>query len=350
MMTVLIDLRHWNNEFTGVGQVAKNTSLALVNLWKEIDFILIVNPETAKLEELKNCRKIVTSTRLSDHPRTEFLEQILIPYWVFKYNATHFLSFESRVPILAMCKKYTWIHDASIIHYKSDHPKKYNFFLKAHHWFAAQFANHIFVPSSFSKNECINFFGIKSSKLIVSPLGSSGLIVQKQDKSKTIFLSIGVTNGRKNIKLLLEAFALYYDENPNAELHLTGNKMKWEQLTSDMMLSKGICFLGHIDETQLALEYSVARAFIFPSLYEGFGIPILDALEARVPIIASDIPPFREILGETGLWFNANDAFELYSKMKEVMNDNFVNNQKSITEYSWKRCAESFVKVLKKID
>ena len=118
---------------------------------------------------------------------------------------------------------------------------------------------------------------------------------------------IGTLQPRKNIPLLIEAYAKIKNKIPEIKLVLAGNKnghnfdKKINEVLLKNDLNKDIIFAGFIDTIDKVVVYKMATVYVFPSFYEGFGIPILEAMSQGVPVLASDIPPHRELV--TGLHF-----------------------------------------------
>lgn len=181
--------------------------------------------------------------------------------------------------------------------------------------------------------------------------------VQKKYKLPgSYLLYVGKLEARKNILTLLKAFK-YLKTNFNIEesLLLVG-KRGWgynhiSTLIKDLHLAKSVKELGWIDEPDLNTVYSAARLFIFPSWYEGFGLPILEAMSCRLPVIVSDIPTHREIASDSALYFKPGDKVELAENVISLLNDKFKRDDmmyrglQRIKDFNWQKTAAEMIEI-----
>jgi glycosyltransferase involved in cell wall biosynthesis len=217
------------------------------------------------------------------------------------------------------------IHDASVF----DHPE----------WFASVFgawtrlswsilakrAKAIITVSEFSKQRLQYHLNIPAEKIhaVYNGVGepfkpqSKKRIDEVKEKygiSKPYFLFVGTLEPRKNLKALLEAWKLL--NSKTHELFISGGEGHvFPQPKLQIANSK------YIPDEDLPALYSGAKAFVFPSLYEGFGLPILEAMACRTPVIASDIEVFREIYGDTIMFINPREPQEIADAMKTMIED-----------------------------
>lgn len=240
--------------------------------------------------------------------------------------------------------------------------------------FALKRAKKIISVSNFTKKKILSHYKAKEDKIVVVHNGYNDNLYQKNkdlEKIKTVldeyglrgsyFLYVGRIEKKKNISLLIKAFNLYKERNKDSEekLVLVGNigfgydEVKY--MISEFDLFKDIVMLGWIDESDMPYIFNGAKAFIFPSLYEGFGIPILQAMACGVPVIASDIEVLREVGGESPLFFNPASEEDLCSKMEVIIKDK-EKTERMIESgllrskyFSWKKCAEETLREIKKL-
>ncbi len=132
----------------------------------------------------------------------------------------------------------------------------------------------------------------------------------------------------------------------------------WERLQKEVKNQKAENFVkmvGFVPDEELKLLYREAEVFVFPSLSEGFGLPGLEAMAAGVPVLASDIPVFREIYREAASYFNPIDSQEMAEKIKDLLIDKKKQNTlrkegfKICDKYSWKKMAEQTLKIYQSI-
>lgn len=160
-------------------------------------------------------------------------------------------------------------------------------------------------------------------------------------------LYVGGYNKRKNIPLLLNAYSALGMKRENAKLVLAGaagNNEVVSQVVS-LGLQNDVVLLGHIAEDDLSLLYSGAIFFIYPSLYEGFGLPVLEAMTCGAPVLSSNSGSLVEVSGDAALYFSPSDEDELTRLMERVLEDRTLcddmrnRGMKRAGKYSWQRCA-----------
>lgn len=277
----------------------------------------------------------------------------------------------------------TIIHDISFNFYPQFIKFSDLFFLKKLIPMSLKRADKIIAVSQFTKEEIIKYYnpligGDPEKIAVVHNAVADDFLEQAQniteEKIKTVkekyklpekyILYIGTLQPRKNIPALVEGFALLKSElssvKRSVKLVIAGGKgHNYDRLIDEIIeknnLSENIIFPGYIDEEDKAAVMAGAEIFCFPSLYEGFGIPILEAMSAGVPVVASDIAPHREIAGEAALFFNPQIAGELSRKLREILQNNVFKNglidkgREQTKKFSWKKSAEKMLEVFQKI-
>lgn len=221
-------------------------------------------------------------------------------------------------------KCITHIHDVSFCAYPELIGRTDRFFLWVLIPRSLRVATHIIAPSQFTKDEIIKYYGVQDNKITVVPnaLGEAfiesvatdetadDLLRKKYQLPKQFILSVGTLQPRKNIPFLIDAFAHLRKKLPDVPLVLVGNKNAHhtdsaiDKSIARLDLHNQVFFPGFIDQKDMPRLMRMARVFVFPSLYEGFGIPLLEAMSQDVPVAASDIPSLREVGGEAALYFD----------------------------------------------
>ena len=249
--------------------------------------------------------------------------------------------------------------------------------LDYHSWstrFALKHARKIIAVSEFTKHELLEVYGAPSSKIEVvyngfnanlyKPIPDKQEIVRVLDKygikAPYIFYT-GRLEKKKNTVGLVNAFVILREKykNINHKLVLVGkaslgfNEIKY--IIEEFDLNNEIIITGWVSEQDMPYIYSGASLFIFPSFYEGFGIPLLEAMASGVPIAASDIGAISEITAGAAYLFNPNDSHDMAEKIAKVLLDNklaedLVNRGKTRVEsFSLNKCARETLKVIEGI-
>jgi len=173
------------------------------------------------------------------------------------------------------------------------------------------------------------------------------------------FLFVGTLEPRKNLRAILSAFALLDAEREDANLVVVGN-IGWK--TKDVMnLMKAhryrsrIHFMGYVDADRLSFIYRKALCLIYPSLYEGFGFPILEAMTYGVPVITSNVSSMPEVAGDAALLVDPNDVKGLADAMNKILENGDMRNimiskgYERMRKFSWKRCAGETLGIFEKV-
>ena len=219
-------------------------------------------------------------------------------------------------------------------------------------------AIHILTISEYSKRDIINFYRIPEGRITVTYLGPDILPVSKgktaRKRKKPYLLFMGTLQPRKNLERLIEAFEILKDKD--LELVIAG-KRGWlfdsifaKAQSSDA--SQRIHFLDYVPEKELLGLFTGAEAFVLPSLYEGFGIPILNAMVSSVPIVASNVSSLPEIVGDAGVLIDPYDVTSIAAGIEKALQDrdNLVREGKRrVKKLSWELCAQRTHEVLKKV-
>jgi len=158
------------------------------------------------------------------------------------------------------------------------------------------------------------------------------------------FLYVGNHKTHKNIPLLLEAFAEVRERSPAVRLALTGEREGLEQDMASFHLGDEVVFLGDVSHERLEGIYAAARALVFPSRYEGFGYPPLEAMGCGTPAIVSDAAALPEVVGEAGLIVPVGEVAPLRDAMMRLLEDDAL--RASLSEKARARAAKFSLRAL----
>jgi len=230
-------------------------------------------------------------------------------------------------------------------------------------------ASHIITISEFSKREILDIYKLPENKVTVSYPGYTNIKYQKSNiKNKEIkkkygiendyFLYIGTLQPKKNIEGLIKAFGLL---NSNLQLVIAGKKgWLFEQifeLVKELKLENKVIFTGFINEEDKPYLITGAKAFVFPSFYEGFGIPVLESMSLGVPVVTSNQASLPEVGGEAAIYCDPYDIKSIASAMERVLKLNQKDKDEIIRlgfeqgkKFSWENCARKILDVFEKYD
>ena len=158
-------------------------------------------------------------------------------------------------------------------------------------------------------------------------------------------LYVGSAYPHKNLEKLIKAFEKVAKKKENIKLVLAGRiDFFYEQLKKNTN-NRNIIFTGELTDEQLSCLYGKAKAYIFPSLLEGFGLPPLEAQSRGCPVISSDSSCLPEILGDSAVYFDPGDIYEMAIKIEAVLADKILRDDlirkgyENVKKYSWEDCA-----------
>ena len=289
-----------------------------------------------------------------------------------------FLSPHFNVPLLPINsqKRIATIHDAYHLAYYKELSLLQKIYAKKVINSALKRSDKIITVSNFSKKEILHYTDQKyKDKIEVVYNGVSDnkleLINYTNELNKKpipYLLYVGNIKPHKNLERAIEAYALFLKNHPEDKIKplfkivgkrdgfINGSNNRLEELLNEQPnLKNFIVFTGYITDIELYKLYSEAIALIFPSKYEGFGLPPLEAMKVKCPVLASDIPSIKEICGDSVLYFDPNSIIDISKKInmiyssKYLRNSLIINGNKKYREYTWKESAKIHLNIFKKL-
>ncbi|MCX7778842.1 MAG: glycosyltransferase family 4 protein [Patescibacteria group bacterium] len=277
------------------------------------------------------------------------------------------------LPIFFPKKTVITVHDLGYERYPQAYSFFYRYYLRKNYRFAVNRATKIIVPSHFTKKELINLYRADPKKIEVVHLGYNDKIfrpIERQEKiekvlekykiKKPYLLFVGRLEIKKGLKTLFEALQFLVGNHRFSNLNLVLIGMPgfgYQELKFKIQNSKfKIHQIGYLKgEEERACFYNGAEIFVFPSLYEGFGLPILEAMACGCPVIASDIEPLKEVGDQSILFFQVGNVEGLAQNIKEVLENQDLKNQiiqkgfERVKNFSWQKCAQETIKILESL-
>jgi len=263
-----------------------------------------------------------------------------IPYrWFFKRQVDIRLFFNFRVPPGVNAKNATVIYDMVLLAFPETMSLRTKILLQLTLRQSVRRVDRIFTISEFSKREIVKYLDIVPEKIDVIPLGIDHSIYNTNYSNQTIestlakhnisspyFLFVGTLEPRKNVDLILDAYIDLYRCEPACPLLVIVGKKGWNYenifhkiQTSD--LQDKVRFTGYVEEVEIPKFMNGALAFLFPSLYEGFGLPPLEAMACGTPVIVSNTSSLPEVVGNAGILIDPYSVKELTAAMSRILND-----------------------------
>jgi len=277
-------------------------------------------------------------------------------------------------PRFCPCPLVISIMDLAFLRFSEHFKNKDIFTLKKWTRYSVQQAEHIVTISKFSKKEIIYFYKVDENKISVIypsiPGRNNDFDRSSEDKilnnyqlqSKKYFLYLGTLQPRKNIIRLIKAFQMFITHYSSAvnKLVIAGKKgWMYEDIfkkVEELGMSDKIIFTGYITDKEKKVFLKKAFSYILPSLYEGFGIPVLEAMEMGCPVIVSKNSSLPEVVGKAGVFIKNPKSVSSISKAMEKMVKLTIEQRKKmikkgyrqVKKFSWEKSAQKILKILVK--
>ncbi|HRN70845.1 MAG TPA: glycosyltransferase family 1 protein [Candidatus Woesebacteria bacterium] len=257
------------------------------------------------------------------------------------------------------------IHDLSFFYFPNEFKKKDLFQLKNWTSYSLEIASSIIAVSKTTKKDIRHFYDLPENRIHVVYNGfekhvdkAKSTIMEDLNLQKNKFLLyVGTLQPRKNITILIKSFKLFQQKNPDYKLVLVGKKgWLYDSIFAEVNnqnLTNSVIFTDYIPDADVSELYKNALCFVMPSLYEGFGIPILEAMAHNCPVISSHTSSLPEIGGDACLYFDAKDEKDLLQDIERLAEDSDLRRKliqkgkERITEFSWEKSAKETLEILK---
>jgi len=359
-MKIGIEARWMMYEKTGFGNYASNLLTEIGEMDSRNEYFVYLNDEYDNaIFQRSNFTKIVIPRR------PEFYKHVSIPLDMImkrrKYDFYHFLY---NAPSLIMpCPFIVTVHDVSYKHIPDMISKKDLFSITFQMSLNAKRALRIITVSENSRKDSVRFFKVPEEKIdviyegvedtfrVIDEPGIKKAIIHRYQLPERFLLYVGTYLPHKNLESLLDAFhELKSNGKIPHKLVLAGKKGRnYENVSahiSKLSLEDDVLRIGFVPDEDLPVLYNLSDIFIFPSLYEGFGLPLLEAMACGVPVVSSSASCLPEVGGEAALYFSPRSSRELAAKILDIISNKRLRNHlikeglKRSGQFSWKTMAE----------
>lgn len=367
-MRIGIDCRMYSTAFTGIGRYVLELTENIFKMDKENEYVLFFNnPEYHYFKQPhKNIKKV-----LADTPHYSLEEQIKFPRVLKKekLDLMHFTHFNA--PIFYNKPFIVTIHDLTLSLFPGQKMTalihRFCYHLVLRH--AVKRAKKIIAVSENTKNDLHKYLKIKPSKVEVVYEGVNPefkkkkdykfeLIRRKYNIQKPFLLYTGVFRSHKNLVNLIKAFnILKRNYKLDINLVITGREDRFYPEVKDTVesldLGRDVILPGLVSEEDLVMLYNVAALYVFPSLYEGFGLPPLEAMQCGLPVACSNASCMPEICGDAVLYFDPHDINDMAEKIHKLYTDAQLQKKlislgyKHVKKFSWEKMTEETIKIYK---
>jgi glycosyltransferase involved in cell wall biosynthesis len=357
-MRIAIDARKLHD--FGIGTYVQNLLRQLARLDADSDYVLF-----CRKEDRDALAALGPNFRISVDSSTPYSvrEQASIPSHLLRERVDVYHSPHYVLPPLVPCRSVVTIHDCIHLMFPQYLPNRLAYvYAKTFMWWAAHRSARVLTVSEASKRDILRYFDIPEEKVTVihnglderfrvpPPDAEIHRVRERFQLDERFILYAGNVKPHKNVERLIDAFhVLHTNGFEHLKLLIIGSDIsKYATLrraihTHD--LHKYVRFLGFVSDETLAALYRLAAVFVFPSLYEGFGFPPLEAMASGTPVVASNLSSLPEVLGDAALLVDPYDANALAGAIRRVLVDDTLRRELSargqakVQEYSWEEAA-----------
>lgn len=353
VVQLYINGRFLMQEQTGVNRFAYEICCALRSI--NVSFILLC-PHS----KIKKCYNTSDFTiHYCGFGSSHIWEQIALPIYFSSIRGKKILVNFTGLSPLFVRHKYMTIHDMAYRVNPAWYSRSYTFLYRLLTPLCAKTAQHILTVSEFSKSEIMRWLRISDSKIsVIYNAVSSRFVtapISNTSAKERYILAVSSLDPRKNFLNLLKAFTLIQDQD--IKLYVVGGENPIYRTSmaelNDTTYTERVKWLGRVKDSELIQYYQQAELFIYPSLYEGFGIPPIEAMACGTPVVASHIAPLKEVCGDAAVYINPLDILDIATVVTELLQDANKRNvlkmrgRQRVKLFSWQDSAKKFANLLR---
>lgn len=329
----------------GTETYARGLLTGLAAVGREHDYIVFTNEEAEEWPLPAGFRRVVCPVQAMHRERRYAFEQLRLPAWARAEQLDVLHSLGYVAPLLAPCPSVVTIPDLNTVAFGSQLSPPKRMVLGAFTRWSAGRADHVLTISSFSKDRICEVLGVPRERVTVTLLASdprepAGDRVSVSGE-RPYFVAFSSASPNKNIPFLLEAFAKARALGLEHDLVLVGHR----PASGFGRVPAGVRFTGWLPDDRRDAVVAAADALVFPSLYEGFGLPVLEAMALGVPVLASDRASLPEVGGDAASYFDPTSSEELSRRLAWLARDGAARaalraaGYENVKRFSWEKTA-----------
>ena len=297
---------------------------ALARIDGENEFFIFRNLETGEdlVPRAPNFHDKPQAVRAQFRPARILWEQTILPLEASRYRLDVLFNPGFTAPVFASCACVTTFHDLQ----HKRHPEYFRWF-DLPFWnlllWASAKRSRVLADSEATRSDLEKFYPFTSGRVRVIPLGvSPDFFALDRSRIENFVLCVSTLHPHKNLQRLIRAFAKWPGDSRLVLAGMRGfQAAQIDALIDELRLRDRVRLTGWVPRKELLDLYARARAFLYPSTFEGFGIPVLEALAAGIPVACSNIPPLREVANEAALYFDPSNEDEIAGALERITQD-----------------------------
>jgi glycosyltransferase involved in cell wall biosynthesis len=275
------------------------------------------------------------------------------------------------LPLVHPERSVVTVHDLGYLYYPRAHTDWARWYLQWSTSHNTRAAAHVIADSEATKRDLIKYRQALPDKVTVvypgydpdfAPIRDHarlGAVRERYRLPNTYLICVGTLQPRKNLTGLLNAFAVLVRQGRDVHLVIVGKKgWLYKPLfehVRQLSLEECVHFTGYVPQQDLPGLISGARAFVLPSLYEGFGLPILEAMACGTAVVCSEVGSLPEVAGDAAILVNPHDTTQLVQALFRVLDDDQLRSEleqkglRQVTRFSWAKCAQETLEILEAV-
>ncbi len=372
---VLIDTFHLRTATTGIRTYTTELCKGIEEVGSQ-DFDYFIFPNWRKADSSTFLKgKLPFFKKILTHISFMIWKQVVIPIYLLINRIDHAFYPDYVAPALPMFSR-SWItfHDTFFWDFKENYPKIWQLYFLPMVWAGRKKNSVVVATSLYTKERLLERLKLENTieilyqapKIHQDQSKDADILKQYDLESSNYILHVGVFDRRKNLHVLVDGFKIWAEKNPemNTRLVLVGGRgISYKQDCFQEILDKThqhglgmrIIQTGYLTHAELEAVYSKAFGYIFPSLDEGFGIPVLEAFHYKLPLIISDRGSLQEIAADAALVFKAKDPEDLAMKLESIHKEDIRQNliskgQKRLVDFGRRKFALDFESMILKYE
>jgi glycosyltransferase involved in cell wall biosynthesis len=352
---------------TGAGNYIFNLVQALARIDPHNEYMIFAKPSHISEFGIDQPNFHFTEVDLSSRPLRLAWEQVGLPLRTRQLRVDVLHSPHYTMPLPKTCRSVVTFCDMTFHLLPEMHsPAKRLFFGRMMRWSAGH-ADKLIAISESTRRDVIRLLNVAPQRIVSIPLAASpdyrslpadcvAEVCARYDLRPGQYIAyVGVLEPRKNVPLLIEAYAALAAEFPAVPLVIAGKK-GWMydeifQRLAALGLEQRVRFLGYVPDGDLTALYNGARVFVYPSRYEGFGLPVLEAMQCGTPVITTNVSSMPEVAEAAALLVEPDDVAGLATALRRVLTDDTLardlaqRGHRRAAAFSWQRCAQETLQV-----
>lgn len=364
-MVIAVNTRFLVNDLEGYGYFIHGLFKTLVKKHPEHQFYFLFDrPFNEDYIFSPNIYPLIVSPPARHPVLWKYWYDVKVPLALKRIKADMFVSPDGYCSLTTKIPQCLVIHDLGFLHHPEAYKKSHVSFYKRSTPKFLKKARRIVTVSQFSKNDIVKHYKIAPAKIDVvyngikdgfKPISfdEAEAVKEKYTEGKEYFIYVGAVQPRKNLVNLLKAFSIFKKRLQSNMKMVIAGRLAWKneeflQLLKTYKYRSDIVMTGYLPEEELSVVLAASYALVYPSLFEGFGMPVVEAMKCNVPVLTSGKTSMEEAAGNAALYFDPNDHQDIADKMMLIYKDENLRKQLidkgklNAEKYSWEKSAELF--------